>query len=83
MPIALVTEIYQESETTVARQQFSEDWLSVFAEKYLSSHMKAGRIQKSDETFISESGVVSMTGTYQCLEMIGVRKQEEIIKPNE
>jgi similar to stage IV sporulation protein len=83
LPIAIVTESTIDTECASVTLPISEAELSSFAGKYLQSTMRSGRILRRHESFTAEDGYVTMGGIYQCTEMIGIRKQEEIIKPND
>ena len=80
LPIIIVTEITIDTECLPTAIPVNEEALSDFAERYLRGTMRSGRILSSR---VSMEDGSTLKGTYQCLEMIGVRKQEEIIKPNE
>jgi sporulation protein YqfD len=83
LPVALVTEVVTETSCEGACVPVSEEMLSVFAQSYLKTCMRSGRILSGKETLTESGGNLIMEGSYQCLEMVGVRKQEEIVKPNE
>ena len=83
LPVALVTEIVTETSCEGAFVPVSEEMLSKFARSYLKTCMRSGQILSGTETTTESGGSLIMEGSYQCLEMIGVRKQEEIVKPNE
>lgn len=83
LPIAIVTEtyIYYEDSVSVDEQEDSGERLSSLAQSYLSSQMVAGKILSKEETFSRQDGVICLVGQYECLEMIGRERNEEIIKP--
>ena len=81
LPVAIVTEVWtQYSHTDEITEQ---DDLSDFADRFLASTMRSGRILSRKETVTNEEGIAILEGHYQCYEMIGTQRQEEIIEPNE
>ena len=83
LPIAIVTETciyYEESVPTLTAEQ-SNNLLSELAQSYLRSQMVAGTILTKQEEFDQQNGTLCLVGTYECLEMIGRERNEEIIKP--
>ena len=83
LPVAIVKEILIYEECTSASVAMTEDALSSFARRYLTGSMRSGRVLSREESFATADGCQMLIGSYQCLEMIGIRKQEEIIKPND
>lgn len=81
LPVALVTERWTEYTLCVGPAEQPD--LSGFAQAYLTGQMVAGRILSQTESLTETDGTFQLTGHYRCLEMIGVRKNEEIIKPYE
>lgn len=84
LPIAIVTEVWQEWETEepAIAESSAEEWLTSFARSYLSDHMIAGQVMTATESVSFDSGVYMLTGKYACTEMIGISRSEEILKPN-
>ena len=83
LPLVWVTEAWQDAPMSQVERELDEEMLSILSRAYLTSRMQAGRILSCTENWNTDNGIRSLTGTYVCLEMIGVRKQEEIVKPNE
>lgn len=83
LPVAIVKEILIYEECTSASVAMTEEAMSSFARRYLTASMRSGRVLSQEESFITDEGCQMLIGSYQCLEMIGIRKQEEIVKPNE
>lgn len=83
LPIAIVTEtyLYYEDSVSVDKQEDSGEQLSSLARSYLFSQMVAGKILSKQETFYQLDGVICLVAQYECLEMIGRERNEEIIKP--
>ncbi len=83
LPVAIVTEshIYYETNESFVTQQDGGEVLSGFAKDYLLSQMVAGQVLKKTEDIASDDGSLYLTGNYACLEMIGVMRSEENIKP--
>ncbi len=81
LPIALVkqTITYYKTES---RQAADMSYLSVYAEEYLRSQMIAGTVLHKEEESESSEGVYTYTGVYNCLEIVGCVKNEELIKKN-
>lgn len=52
--------------------------LKAFADDYLVRRMVAGSIIGSSETITSENGLYRLRGEYDCIEMIGQVRQEQI-----
>lgn len=79
LPVSLIKEqrlSYELNTTDVA----AFDWLTDFAVKYMETQMVAGQIIHQDVHLQSGDGVVYLSGKYDCTEMIGQTKQEEIIE---
>ena len=83
LPVALVTEVWFDSELETAQAESADaSWLYDTAQRYLIGDMIAGQILSSDEALSQEDGIVTLSGHYACLEMIGKLREEEIVKPN-
>lgn len=81
LPIAIVTEVWTQYDHADSIAEPVD--LSVFADRFLSDIMRSGKILSRNETITNEEGITILTGHYQCHEMIGTQRQEEIIEPNE
>ena len=83
LPIAFVTEtcIYYENQESVAAGDLEETTLPQLAERYLSGQMVAGRILNSQVDISRQEDCLLLDGKYECLEMIGQERLEEIITP--
>ena len=83
LPVALVTEVWFCNESGNAQAESADaSWLYDAAQRYLIGDMIAGQILSSDEELSQEDGIVTLSGHYACLEMIGKLREEEIVKPN-
>lgn len=83
LPIAIVTEtcIYTAESTPTAGEDECCELLSNLAQSYLREQMVAGMIMARREEFAQQEGALWLTGKYECLEMIGRERIEEIIEP--
>lgn len=83
LPIAFVTEtyIYYEDIESVAVGDLEETKLPQLAQSYLCSQMIAGRILSSQADISRQEDFLLLDGKYECLEMIGQERLEEIITP--
>ena len=83
LPIAFVTEtyIYYENRESVAAGDLMETKLPQLAQNYLCSQMIAGKILSSDVDISQQEDSLLLNGKYECLEMIGQERLEEIIEP--
>ena len=59
-----------------------EQQLRAYATAYLNSSMIAGKILSSEIAINEADSTLILSGNYDCLEMIGQLRNEEIIKPN-
>ncbi len=80
LPVALCVEEYRVFETSMEyiSPQEAEMALKAFADDYLVHRMVAGSIIGSSETITSENGLYRLRGEYDCIEMIGQVRQEQI-----
>ena len=80
LPVALCVEEYRVFETNMEyiSPQEAEMALKAFADDYLVHRMVAGSIIGSSETITSENGLYRLRGEYDCIEMIGQVRQEQI-----
>ena len=83
LPIGIVSEtcIYSEESVPTVSPEESNDLLSELAQSYLHDQMVAGQILTRQEEFAQLDGAFCLEGKYECLEMIGRERNEEIIKP--
>ena len=80
LPVALCVEeyhVFEKSVETVILQE-AETALKSFAAGYLAQQMVAGRIIDSAESVTLENGFYRLRGEYDCIEMIGRVRQEQI-----
>ena len=83
LPVAIVTETWipcQQQEVEITAEQNAQN-LSTLSRQYLKNQMVAGSILSAKEQFSTQQGIITMTGEYGCIEMIGREQNEEIIKP--
>jgi len=81
LPVSIVTEVW--TQYSHADEIEGQDDLSDFADRFLASTMRSGRVLSRKENVTNEEGIAILEGNYQCYEMIGTQRQEEIIEPNE
>lgn len=83
LPIAFTKETYIRSD--LSNGQISAESASLLltesAKAYLHQQMIAGEILTQEEYITQNGGIYQMDGHYACSEMIGVQRDEEIIKP--
>lgn len=80
LPVALCIEEcepYQKSQREILFDA-AEEALLVFGKEYLSGQMTAGKIANGTAAVTQEAGVYRLAGEYNCLEMIGQLRQEQI-----
>lgn len=84
LPVALSVEelTFCKTRPEMAEEGTSGRELKDFAESYLSSQMVAGRILNGAESVLSQDGGYVLIGQYDCLEMIGRERAEEIGENN-
>lgn len=81
LPLAVITETSISYETRQEAVENGESLLSDFSADYLKGQMTAGQILEKEEYVETGSGWIQLSGVYECLEMIGIQRNEEIIKP--
>lgn len=82
LPVVIITETWVDyDERIVSAEESGSIPLSEIAENYLNNQMIAGTILQRFESIREEDGVLRMDGKYSCTEMIGVRRDEELILP--
>ena len=77
LPVALVKETVTEYKTVTAEIS-PEEAMSDFAGDYLLSQLIAGNIESREETYFRQGDVFLLEAVFQCTEMIGRQKAEEI-----
>ena len=80
LPFALCVEryIFRDSIQSQIPEEEAGAELERFAEKYLSRQMVGGSIVRKKQTVANENGLLTLTGNYVCVEMIGKVRQEQI-----
>lgn len=78
LPIALIVERQYMYETATFRVE-EADWLVEAGTDYLENVMVGGQIILSDTTVTSDSQILCLVGSYDCVELIGESKNEEIL----
>ena len=81
LPVAIVTEVWITAAPASVSVSFDQGDVSKLARKQLENTMIAGQILSKKETVSQEDGVLRLEGVYECLEMIGMEQNEEIIEP--
>ena len=82
LPVALVIERtirYDDSPATIL-EPLNHTWINEQTEKYLTAQMTAGYILSKKESLFIENGICSLKGIYSCIEMIGQKRNEEIVE---
>lgn len=77
LPVSLITERTTSCKLKTGPMSRT-DWLSEFSEGYISQQMVAGQIIDKHEQLETHSGLYKLTTQYNCTEMIGQTKHEEI-----
>ena len=83
LPVALIRETWIDHSVSVQEEEITESQAKEFAADLLRQQLAAGRILSGAASAQSLEGFVLYSGKYQCCEQISIRKNEEIIKPNE
>ena len=80
LPAALAVEklTFWDTEPGTPEEGTVQEELKAFAGAYLASQMVAGKILGGSESVFSRAGGYVLTGQYDCLEMIGRERAEEI-----
>ena len=82
LPIYRITQTYyyyQVCDNTI-EETVDCAWLSDYAKSYVISQMIAGEILESIDSGMCMEDIYIWSGDYACREMIGVKKQEEIVQ---
>lgn len=84
LPVSLLVEeeVYRAVQPVDTQTMDVDEVARECAQSYLLQHMISGRILSSEITEGSEDGVYVLQGQYRCTEMIGRRRNEEIIQSN-
>lgn len=84
LPVALIMEQIQYFDyTPVSISESSKySWIDDQVEEYLKTQMSAGYILSGTDSLLLEEDVCRYNGVYSCVEMIGQKRSEEIIKGN-
>ncbi len=80
LPVALVSELWYPAELT--KTDTDGQWLSQAAQAHLQEQMTAGRILAAQQELTVQAGVWRLSGRYDCVEIIGIIREEEIVLPN-
>ena len=82
LPLALTCETIMDTQTIQSEQtpEQAEDIAKSFAREYLRNHMVAGSILSARSECTLSAEILTLTGNYACVEMIGVPHSEEIIQ---
>ena len=83
LPVALIRETWIDHSVSAQEEEITESQAKEFAADLLRQQLAAGRILSGAGSARSLEGFVLYSGKYQCCEQISIRKNEEIIKPNE
>ena len=80
LPVALAVEKLTSWDTVPAASEeaAAQSELKAFVDNYLTSQMVAGRILYAVESVFPQAGGYVLTGQYDCLEMIGRERAEEM-----
>ena len=79
LPVSVVVETWTSRDESDEVSADSNDVLSAFVRDYLRSRMISGSILTKSEEFTEEEACLVLTGQYECLEMIGRERGEEIV----
>ena len=84
LPVGIVCEkvIYTDMSQSVGDISIESDWIEKYAEQCLLNQMIAGQIVDSHYNIVSRQDVSVLSGSCNCIEMIGRIQYEEIIKHN-
>ena len=85
LPVGLAADSYRVCALSEAAipEETAYAQMQRFAKTYLPQTMNAGRILAASETFASEEEAYVLSGSYSCLESIGVSRREETGETNE
>ena len=85
LPVCLAVDVYTQSplEAVPLGRTAAAFRLRRFSRDYLRETMIAGSIQTAAETVSLSGGAYALSGSYSCLESIGVSRQERIGETNE
>lgn len=82
LPVAIIIEsqIYFDHLTEHSDEDRGYEWMTMASDGYLQNQMLAGEILESDRTQQLQAGVFILNSRYSCMEIIGVVRNEEIVK---
>ena len=78
LPITLVKELLLNCELTVSEVRDPELLLTDFASDYLKNQMVSGIVTGTNEKFSGTSDLWVLEGQYDCIEDIGIERDEQI-----
>ena len=80
LPVCIVKEVWISCEDapSILDAQETQALLEGFASRYLQQQMIAGTIRGKEEALTEGEDIWLLTGNYDCLEMIGRSRNEEI-----
>lgn len=81
LPIGIGIEqlTYHDEPVLIKEDLRSSAWLEGWNEEYLKSHMVSGQILSKSMSAVHEDGVHQLSAKYECLELIGYNRDEELI----
>ncbi len=79
LPVSLVVESYYSYDETPGTFTEVEHVLTYYGENYLKQKMIAGQIENASCVVTPLDGVLRMDAVYDCVELIGISRQEEFI----
>ena len=81
LPIGIGIEsyTYYDAVRPVMNGLTSPSFLNRWTDAYLLSHMIGGSIINKKMTVVQESGIQRLVASYDCLEMIGINRDEEFV----
>lgn len=79
LPVAIAVETWTFYKTNTADFPDAQQVLADFSQHYLPKQMCSGKILLADEAMVQYDGLLQLTGSYSCYEMIGITRIEENI----
>lgn len=79
LPVAIV-KVQTYDYGTTAETLTDEDWLEDYVRDYVIQHMVAGEILSETCSLECQEGVIQLQAHYNCRELVGIERNEEIIK---
>ena len=80
LPVAIRTEIWTYYDLYKGSSEVTQLQLQEFASSYLKTLMNAGSIRSGNEDSVADESVLMLKGDYNCYEMIGITRFEEILE---